>query len=68
MWVWFLLIAPVERMLVFLDRRHYALDGSDAAVLRGLTLVPAALWGALFLVGTVAALAYGAGLLLHVRG
>jgi hypothetical protein len=35
---------------------------------RRLTLVPAPMWGVLFLVGTVAALAYGAGLLLHVHG
>jgi peptidase M50B-like protein len=58
MWVWFLLIVPVETAVAHMG-------GNDAKRLRQLTLLPAELWGLGFLVGTVAALAFGGSLLLR---
>jgi hypothetical protein len=68
MWVWFLLIAPVERMLVYLRDSTYLHPQSDTSVLRRATLLPSALWAILLLAGTGAALAFGASLILHLRG
>ncbi len=64
MWVWFLLIAPVEEMLIFLEAKGYNRDKTDVAVLRRLTLLPRELWTLILLAGTIAALVYGARLLL----
>jgi hypothetical protein len=64
MWVWFLLIAPVEDMLIFLGAKGYTSDTSDIAVLRNLTLLPRELWTLVFLAGTITALVFGARLLL----
>jgi hypothetical protein len=64
MWVWFLLIAPVEQMFFFLREKIYNNDGSDAAGLQKLTRLPRELWTLVFLAGTIAALVYGARLLL----
>jgi hypothetical protein len=64
MWVWFLLIAPVERMFIFLEAKTYRGDTSDAAVLQRLTRLPRELWTLVLLAGTIAALVYGARLLL----
>jgi hypothetical protein len=68
MWVWFLLIAPVERMFVFMQQQTYNSPKSDSAVLQRQTLLPSALWALALLVGTIAALVYGGGLLLHMHG
>jgi hypothetical protein len=64
MWVWFLLIAPVEEMFIFLEAKGYNSDKTDVAVLRRLTLLPRELWTLILLAGTIAALVYGARLLL----
>ncbi|MEU8817973.1 M50 family metallopeptidase [Actinoplanes sp. NPDC048796] len=64
-WVWLLLIGAVQRMLVFVTRRNYLIDGNDAGVLRRLTLVPSEIWAVLFLAGTIGALVYGGALLLR---
>jgi hypothetical protein len=64
MWVWFLLIAPVEQMFVFLQAKIYNNNRSDAAGLQQLTRLPRELWALVFLAGTIAALVYGARLLL----
>jgi hypothetical protein len=64
MWVWFLLIAPVQRMFVFLEAKTYNSEKSDPGVLRRLTLLPREFWTLVFLAGTIAALVYGARLLL----
>jgi hypothetical protein len=65
-WVWFLLIAPVEQMFAFLRHKHYNSASSDSGQLERLTRFPSALWGLVFLAGTIAALAYGGSLLLPV--
>jgi len=67
MWVWFLLIAPVERMFLFLEDKTYTDAQSDAGRLQRLTRLPGAWWSAVLLAGTVAALVYGARLLLMPR-
>jgi hypothetical protein len=65
MWVWFLLIAPVERMFIFVETKTYdRREGTDAAGLQRRTLLPREFWTLVFLAGTVAALVYGARLLL----
>jgi hypothetical protein len=64
MWVWFLLIGAVQRMLLFVLRRQYDDDVNDSISLQKLTLVPSAIWAFVFLVGTTAALVYGGSLLL----
>jgi hypothetical protein len=63
MWVWFLLIAPVEDMLAYLRRKLYRTG--DARTLHTLTRLPAELWALLLLAGTIAALVYGGSLLLR---
>ncbi|GAA4934760.1 M50 family metallopeptidase [Actinoplanes utahensis] len=65
MWIWFLLIGAVQRMLLFVANKQYDQDKTDAAGLESLTGVPSAIWTFVFLVGTIAALAYGGGLLLR---
>jgi len=67
MWVWFLLIVPVEDMLVFMRAELWKDAGSDSAKLQKLTLLPSALWGVLLLAGTIAALVYGGAMLLRLH-
>ena len=64
-WVWLLLIVPVEDMLVYLRQRLYRGPTGDTARMQRLTLLPSALWAVILLGGTVAALVYGGDLLLH---
>jgi Peptidase M50B-like len=66
-WVWFLLIAPVEQMFVFMRHKIYDNPESDSGKLRSLTLLPSAFWGVVFLAGTVAALVYGGAMLLRIE-
>jgi len=66
MWVWFLLIGAVQRMLHFVLDRQYESGSNDSAVLAGLTLVPSAIWAFVFLVGTIGALVYGGAMLLRI--
>ena len=65
-WVWFLLIVPVEEMLVFMRDAIWADPDADTAKLRKFTLLPSALWGLLLLAGTLAALVYGGAMLLRL--
>jgi hypothetical protein len=58
-WVWFLLIGGVERMLILALEK----PAPDAVRLQGSTLLPAELWTLVFLLGTVVALVYGGGVL-----
>jgi Peptidase M50B-like len=67
-WVWFLLIAAVERMIIFMQQKAYNDATSDAGVLRRLTRLPAPLWALVFLAGTVTALVYGGAMLLRLHG
>jgi hypothetical protein len=67
MWVWFLLIAAVQRMLLFIWHKQYDQGPNDSTALQGLTLVPSAIWALVFLAGTVAALAYGGAMLLRIE-
>ena len=64
-WVWFLLIVPVEHMFFFLRNKHYDNSSSDSGQMERLTRFPSALWALVFLAGTIAALAYGGSLLLR---
>jgi len=66
-WVWFLLITPVEMMFFFMRNRIYANPQSDSAHLRQMTLLPSVFWGVLFLAGSVAALVYGGAMLLRIE-
>jgi len=66
MWVWFLLIGAVQRMLHFVLDRQYENGTNDSTHLADLTLVPSAIWAFVFLVGTIGALAYGGAMLLRV--
>jgi hypothetical protein len=59
-WVWFLLIGGFVHVL----RSAVRAAGSDTVKLRGMTYVPATLWAGVFLLGTLAALIYGAAILL----
>ncbi|GAA2656124.1 M50 family metallopeptidase [Paractinoplanes durhamensis] len=65
MWVWFLLIGAVQRMILFVLNRQYDDDVNDSVSLQALTLIPSAIWAFLFLVGTIAALTWGGALLLR---
>jgi hypothetical protein len=67
MWVWFLLIGAVQRMLLFVWHKQYDQGPNDSTALQDLTLVPSAIWALVFLVGTIAALAYGGAMLLRVE-
>jgi hypothetical protein len=66
MWVWFLLIGAVQRMLHFVLDRQYENGTNDSTHLADLTLVPSAIWAFVFLVGTIGALAYGGAMLLQI--
>ncbi|MFI5843518.1 M50 family metallopeptidase [Catenuloplanes sp. NPDC051500] len=66
-WTWFLLIAAVETMLIFLRGRGYDNSGSDAGALRRLTSLSGEFWAVLMLIGTTAALVYGGVMLLRVE-
>jgi len=66
MWVWFLLIGAVQRMLHFVLDRQYENGTNDSTHLADLTLVPSAIWAFVFLVGTIGALAYGGAMLLRI--
>ncbi|MEV4351017.1 M50 family metallopeptidase [Actinoplanes sp. NPDC049596] len=65
MWVWLLLIGGVQRMLGFVLTRNWTVKGNDTAVLQSRTLIPSEIWSLFFLAGTIAALAYGGGMLLR---
>ena len=66
MWVWFLLIGAVQRMLHFVLDRQYENGTNDSTHLADLTLVPSAIWAFVFLVGTIGALVYGGAMLLRL--
>ncbi len=68
MWVWFLLIGGVQRMLLFLWTKQYEEDENDAAFLEGMTHIPSEIWTIVFLVGTITALTYGGATLLRSSG
>jgi hypothetical protein len=68
MWVWFLLIVPVETMVVMIRREVYKGKTTDFGKMRSMTLLPGVFWAFAMLAGTVAALAYGGKLLLHHAG
>jgi hypothetical protein len=69
-WTWFLLIGGVQdavglsRIRGTIRSRGGKDTDSDAAALRAMTFIPAALWVGVFLVGTIAALLIGASLLI----
>jgi hypothetical protein len=65
-WTWFLLISGVQRMLLFMRESHYNIKGNDTEALRAATLLPTYVWGAILLLGTIAALAYGGAMLLRL--
>jgi Peptidase M50B-like len=65
MWVWFLLIAPVEEMLAHIEGQVFNNPKADTAKLQQRTLLPSALWALALLVGTIAALVFGGSLLLR---
>ncbi len=65
-WTWFLLISGVQQMLLFMRERHYHIKGNDTEALRAATLLPTYVWGAILLLGTIAALAYGGAMLLRL--
>jgi hypothetical protein len=65
MWIWFLLIGAVQRMLLFVLNKQYDNGPNDSTLLEGLTLVPSAIWAFVFLVGTITALVFGGALLLR---
>jgi hypothetical protein len=67
-WVWFLLISAVQRMVVFMTTANYDVPNNDTAALSRQTLLPRALWGLILLVGTIAALVWGGAMLLRVIG
>ncbi|MDR7280907.1 M50 family metallopeptidase [Catenuloplanes atrovinosus] len=64
-WAWFLLIAAVETMLIFLRARGYHHNASDAGALRRLTSLSGEFWAVLMLIGTTAALIYGGVMMLR---
>jgi hypothetical protein len=64
-WVWFLLIGGFLHVLDFRRERAKGPDtGSDAVQLRRMTYLPAPLWVGFFWLATLAALLYGAAVLL----
>lgn len=65
LWTWFLLISGVQAALL-LVRRDYKIKGNDSELLRNATLLPALVWGVILLVGSIAALVYGGGMLLRL--
>jgi hypothetical protein len=66
-WIWFLLIGGWGHVLLLQAGRRSGPDnGSDAYQLRKMTFLPASLWSGLFWLGSLAALIYGAGILLGI--
>lgn len=65
LWTWFLLISGVQAALM-LVRQDYRAKGNDAESLHKATLLPTYLWAVILLIGTVAALVYGGGMLLRL--
>jgi hypothetical protein len=65
MWVWFLLISPVQRMFLLMRRKDYQLPGNDTARLGELAILPKEIWSLAFLAATIAALVYGGSLMLR---
>lgn len=65
-WTWFLLIAAVQRMLVYLGAKTYLIEASDTARLAKATLLPTELWAFAQLIGTSAALVWGGSMLLRM--
>jgi len=65
-WTWFLLISGVQRMLIFMRNGSYNDKGNDTERLAQGTLLPRYLWGVILLVGSIAALVYGGGMLLRL--
>lgn len=67
-WTWFLLIAAVQRMIVFLAAKTYLSDKTDTAKLQAMTLLPSPLWALIQLAGTTTALVWGGAMLLRLPG
>lgn len=65
-WTWFLLIAAVQRMIVYLGAKTYLDEKSDTARLHQATRLPAELWAFAHLIGTSAALVWGGSMLLRM--
>ncbi len=66
MWVWFLLIGAVQRMLLLVWRQDYLNPQNDMSVMQRLTLMPREVWSFLCLLATTAALVYGGAMLLRI--
>jgi hypothetical protein len=67
-WTWFLLIAAVQRMIVYLGAKTYLVKESDTARLQTMTLLPSGFWAFVQLLGTSAALIWGGSMLLRLPG
>jgi hypothetical protein len=66
-WIWFLLIGGWGHVILLQALRRGGPDpGSDALQLRKLTFLPASLFSGVFWLGSLAALIYGAGVLLGI--
>ena len=65
-WTWFLLIASVQRMLLYVQRKDYTNEKSDTAKLGALFVMPNEVWAFILLVATIAALVWGGALLLRL--
>jgi hypothetical protein len=66
-WIWFLLIGGFGGVIALQGIRAGGADtSSDAYLLRRMTYLPSSLWSGFFWLATLAALVYGAGLLLGV--
>jgi hypothetical protein len=67
-WTWFLLIAGVQQMIVYIGRKHYLVKESDTAMLQRVTLMPSEVWAFVELLATGAALVWGGSMLLRLPG
>jgi len=65
-WTWFLLIASVQRMLVYVRDKDYSNETSDTARLGALFVMPNEVWAFVLLVTTIGALAWGGAMLLRL--
>jgi hypothetical protein len=66
-WIWFLLFGGFGHVLVLQNIRKQGPDTrSDVHQLRKMTFLPASLWSGIFWLLTLAALIYGAGILLEI--
>jgi len=65
-WTWFLLIASVQRMLLYVQRKDYTNEKSDTAKLGALFVMPNEVWAFILLVATIGALVWGGALLLRL--